>query len=166
MNCQEFRDRLNKQLDARKPVTTDGPLARHAVNCGTCRLDFSIGVQIQSGDQMLKPCGRDRRRVAGFMVGIAAVIGLVCGYGWYAASPDSSVGPSTSSSELAMNQPAVTDGQMPPLDSVTWSEIHPRTWVGRTMPAVRSVQQSVAPVGRSFLKAVVLLTSGSARGTT
>ncbi|TWT71206.1 hypothetical protein [Crateriforma conspicua] len=46
-----------------------------------------------------------------------------------------------------------------------WQQWRPDMWVGQTMPVVRSVRSSVAPVGRSLLKAMALLTSDRAGET-
>ncbi len=46
-----------------------------------------------------------------------------------------------------------------------WQQWRPDMWVGQTMPVVRSVRSSVAPVGRSLLKAMALLASDRAGET-
>lgn len=43
-----------------------------------------------------------------------------------------------------------------------WRSVEPGQWIADTMPTVRTVQQSVAPLGRSFRQAVNLLTFGGA----
>lgn len=40
-----------------------------------------------------------------------------------------------------------------------WRSVQDRDWVGQTMPAVQSVKQGVAPIGRSLLRAVTILTT-------
>ena len=42
-----------------------------------------------------------------------------------------------------------------------WGRLQNRDWIDRTMPAVQSVRDGVAPLGRSFVRAVTILTSGS-----
>jgi hypothetical protein len=41
-----------------------------------------------------------------------------------------------------------------------WASVRERDWMAETMPVVRSVQRGVAPLGRSLLQAVTVLTVG------
>ena len=41
-----------------------------------------------------------------------------------------------------------------------WRSVQDRDWVGQTMPAVRSVREGVAPLGRSLMRAVTILAIG------
>jgi hypothetical protein len=47
-----------------------------------------------------------------------------------------------------------------------WRQVHGRDWFGETMPAVRRVREGVAPLGRSLLQAVTILTIGGGGRTT
>ena len=47
-----------------------------------------------------------------------------------------------------------------------WRRVHGRDWFGETMPVVRSVGEGVAPLGRSLLQAVTILTIGGGDRTT
>jgi hypothetical protein len=40
-----------------------------------------------------------------------------------------------------------------------------RDWVGNTMPTVRTVQEGVAPLGRTLMRAVTILTLGAREQT-
>ena len=59
------------------------------------------------------------------------------------------------------NNTSSTNDVQPSLDALEWwASVRERDWMAETMPAVRSVQQGVAPLGRSLLQAVTVLTVG------
>ena len=62
--------------------------------------------------------------------------------------------PGPRKTELA---PAKDDDMDPAL---WWRSVQDRDWVGQTMPMVKSVQEGVAPIGRSLMRAVTMLTIG------
>jgi hypothetical protein len=41
-----------------------------------------------------------------------------------------------------------------------WQRVGGQEWVDRTVPAMRSVRDGVAPLGRSFIQAVTILAGG------
>jgi len=152
-------------MDHRLPIDTDPALGRHAARCPRCQLDYSVGLQIQAHDVALpaEPSKNRRRRVV--VASVAALLGFfVIGF-WPPGGPDTTPRPAPEAIASADRPGGPTDGPTPS-DLLAWTEIDPSDWVGRTMPAVRSVRRSVAPVGRSFLKAVVLLTSATVGETT
>ena len=46
-----------------------------------------------------------------------------------------------------------------------WNDVQPASWVNQTMPTVRSVKQGVAPIGRTIVRAMTLLTVGGGNPT-
>lgn len=44
--------------------------------------------------------------------------------------------------------------------AIWWQGVRNRDWVGHTMPAIESVQRGVAPLGRTLIRAVTILTTG------
>ena len=51
-----------------------------------------------------------------------------------------------------------TPGELDPV--LWWQSVQDRDWVQETMPTVRSVRQGVAPLGRTLVRAVTILTIG------
>ena len=50
---------------------------------------------------------------------------------------------------------------VPELDPAGWwRSVQDRDWVGQTMPTVQSVKEGVAPLGRTLMRAVTILTIG------
>jgi hypothetical protein len=41
-----------------------------------------------------------------------------------------------------------------------WRDVQDRDWVSQTMPTVRSMQEGVAPLGRTLMRAMTILTTG------
>jgi hypothetical protein len=57
----------------------------------------------------------------------------------------------------------VQTGELDP--ALWWQSVQNRDWVGQTMPAVQSVRDGVAPIGRSLMRAVTILTTGGGEQT-
>jgi len=53
---------------------------------------------------------------------------------------------------------AQATGELDPV--LWWRSVQDRDWVEETMPTVRSVRQGVAPLGRTLVRAVTILTIG------
>lgn len=53
---------------------------------------------------------------------------------------------------------AQATGEVDP--TLWWRRVQDRDWVGQTMPTVRSLREGVAPLGRSLMRAVTILTIG------
>jgi hypothetical protein len=83
---------------------------------------------------------------------------------WYA----SDLGTASVDSDAADVDSAGMDDHQVVLAQVTgeldpagwWRSVQDRDWVSQTMPAVQSVKQGVAPIGRSLMRAVTILTTG------
>lgn len=109
-------------------------------------------------------------RVAMTLAGVAAVLALMLvpigsdlpdGSGQQATSSVSdnvviSVAPVASSDSVAWWRPA--DGK-PWTDGDHWTDA--KQWIDRSMPAVESVREGVAPIGRSLRRAVRILALGN-----
>lgn len=166
MNCDQFGKRMHRSLDNRIPLDGDGELCRHAQSCESCRAQLAAWRQISS----IMPCeqggsrpvpGRKFTAARGVsaMVGLAAAMLLA-----FSVVRDQSGSKSPGVDERGAADPhqtvlAQTGGDLDP--TLWWRSVQDRDWVDRTMPAVRSVQKGVAPLGRSLLRAVTILTTGA-----
>lgn len=181
MNCDEFGERMHQCLDDRLSVDSDRELRRHANACDSCRLQMQAwhqiakiipGSQIESRDTALARLRREKPSILGVMApltacGAAAILVAVTVY-WYGTSLATSdtllvadsnieVVDSVELSEHAMALAQVS-GQLDP--AVWWESVQDRDWIGQTMPTVQSVKEGVAPIGRSLMRAVTILTIG------
>ena len=161
MNCDHFQQRLQIGLDRRLNLAADPELVRHAETCGGCRkkLDAwqSIAVVIEGADRFAaaerEPIGRRSLYPA---LATAALLLITVGF---AGSKFMTVADQVTLSE-STNVSSTGDVQSN-LDALEWwASVRDRDWLAQTMPAVRSVQQGVAPLGRSLLQAVTVLTVG------
>jgi anti-sigma factor RsiW len=173
MNCDQFTERMHRCLDNRMSLEGDGELFRHAQGCDACQAQLDAWRRIAS----IMPCDQGgmsceqvgcrpvshRRsstaKVLAAMVGLAAAMLFVL-----AAVRDHSGSSKPSAAESVAADPgrtaiAQTSGELDP--TAWWQSVHERHWVEQTMPAVRSVQKGVAPLGRSLLRAVTILTTGA-----
>jgi len=168
MNCDEFAQRMHQRLDDRLSLASDGELRRHACQCPSCRAELHAWrriasvMPVSSGDVRPTLIGNRYVRTVSAIAGLAAAIlfALVV------------VGNVEDSRTTAIDSAAVDDHetalaqQTSELDpALWWRDVQDRDWVRQTMPAVRSVQQSVAPIGRSLMRAVTILTVGGREQT-
>tara|TARA_R110002049_G_scaffold2750_8_gene22159 strand:- start:78294 stop:78959 length:666 start_codon:yes stop_codon:yes gene_type:complete len=86
------------------------------------------------------------------------------------SSPLDSSSPSSSMTAAASTVTIATSANDSSIHSTVdaaqwWQDVQQRDWVAQTMPTVRSVREGVAPLGRSILQAVSILTIGSGERT-
>jgi len=184
MNCQQFTDALNECLDRRVSPGCDRRLQRHAEHCGVCRDQLETWGRIetalaprnpspavlaadrcQRGGRGSWPDARGRRRGREFHITFAAAslaAVLVITLAWPdgapraeppAAGPRSLAAASAGADRPLRAGPALVAEQW-------WQRLGGQEWVDRTVPAMRSVRDGVAPLGRSFIQAVAILAGG------
>ena len=179
MNCDQFVSRMDERLDQRLPLEGDHDLARHAHVCSDCRQKLETWAELvavlhspsedpESSESLNRePAVRPGHRIvalAGSMAAVAAtVLAVVMTLDRSGTDlehrPGDAVGQSEAIDESAMAQ---VNGVDP---SQWWQRVQSREWVDRTMPAVRSVQEGVAPIGRSLMRALTILTTSSSEQT-
>ena len=173
MNCADFHERLQRRLDDRVRPETDRDLVRHTQQCEDCRGQLEIWRRVASlmpsDSSHVGPCApsgtRAKRRLGWVVTGLAASI-VLC----FAAIRERGSAPASQSrlqaSIEAPDRPGsptigVSRSLADAADPIGWwEEVQGRDWVSRTMPTVRSMQEGVAPLGRTLMRAVTILTIG------
>lgn len=170
--CQKFADQLQQCADERRSVADNVDLISHARSCPDCQADLDAWMRLetvllQSASQPSLP--RPRRRMASPAWSVAVAVMVVIAAGTYRRMNRSGA---MDGSEVAMAEvwaseeiaasPAFSDRVLvADLDpALWWNDVRNRDWVGQTMPAIESVQQGVAPLGRTLMRAVTILTTG------
>lgn len=172
--CQKFADRLQQCADERRSAAEDAALISHARSCPDCRADLDAWMRLETAllPSTIHPFGvRPRRPLASPAWSVAVAVMVVIAAGTYhringsGAMDGSNVG--VGAAEISANEaialsPAFSDRvQVADLDpALWWNDVRNRDWVGQTMPAIESVQQGVAPLGRTLMRAVTILTTG------
>jgi hypothetical protein len=164
MNCHQFAARLQQTLDDRRRPEADLQLRDHTTHCSDCRRQLQAWQQISGVISRQPESGRRRSPVA---CGLAAAIllAVVLRLSVGGLDGDSSL----SSASLSVSPPSAAEPVVDTTASLIvadtdatnwWRQVHGRDWFGETMPVVRSVREGVAPLGRSLLQAVTILTIG------
>lgn len=157
MNCDEFDDRLQQALDDRASPRSDPDLSRHADRCAACRHQLQAWERIAAVIPVHPRVSRRRSRLVATLAAGILIAVVVRGF--------TSTEPANGTGDLEIETPTdLAAAQVDP--SGWWRQVQDRDWVAQTMPAVRSVREGVAPLGRSLLQAVTLLTTGSGDRTT
>ena len=169
MNCDEFAQLMHERLDHRQPIGADEGLRRHARQCDSCRAQMDAWQQLAK--IMPAPTGEPaavaQHTAASnppyHLIALAAAVLIVIVPFTLRSDPvptiavdtaDSVIVPAPQESDLAH-----IGGDADP--AYWWRSVQNRDWVGQTMPTVRSVQEGVAPIGRSLMRAVTILTTGA-----
>ncbi len=182
MNCEEFGQRMHQCLDDRLPVDSDSQLCRHATQCESCRAQMLAWCQIATimpgraaelGPTELRTSHASKQSIGLIptLSGLAAAMLIAVTSFWYPSDPGSAtvdpgavVGDSSAADidfvgmddhEMVLAQ---ASGELDPAS--WWRNVQDRDWVGQTMPAVQSLKDGVAPIGRSLMRAVTILTIG------
>lgn len=173
MRCSDFLDRLQRQLDDRVNPESDRELMRHARQCPAC--GEQLGAWRQVSQVLSRPSvSLDRVPMVASSRGpvfVRALQGLAVAavLAWLvvpASLPDASNGREESEvPSVAIPLVSQAGGQSQvgaDLDpSRWWNQVQDRSWVSQTMPTVRSVREGVAPLGRTLMRAVTILTIGA-----
>lgn len=122
------------------------------------------------GGRMIALAGAQKWAIA-----IAAVVLIWFRWGPAPTTPPNRVAVA-SANRSAPNQSASMERPSEPLPSSLamtveasaanwWQDVQTRDWVGQTMPAVKSMRDGVAPLGRSLMRAVTILAIGGSERT-
>ncbi|MDG2221616.1 MAG: hypothetical protein P8L85_09560 [Rubripirellula sp.] len=170
MNCDRFDQRMNVLLDNHQSIADDSVLQSHVSDCDSCRQKMMIWQQIDSigSSQQAEssnrglPWSRLSALAAGLLIAVLLSWGFRGGDMVTARVESTALSPQQGSSE-ARRDSAELQQQVNRLDpSRWWESVEPQQWIAQTMPTVRTVQESVAPLSRSFKQAVEILTFGRA----
>lgn len=182
MNCEEFDQSMQLRLDARQSLWTDRALLDHASRCEGC--EFKMRTWSEIDRVMLPPRpltpatdGQRSGRVktpaifARVIVGLAASV-LIVMVMWPHPSRSIVRSPqepllrdvtADSTPAAAVHSTAGMALVAAEMDPATWWRgVQDHDWIGQTMPAVQSLREGVAPLGRSLRRAVTMLTIGGA----
>ena len=166
MRCEEFLEHLHDRLDRRLPLGLDPTLEQHAANCEECwsemRVWLEIGPLLESGHSgragvHITPSSNGYSVLPPMLMAVLAVAILISVVG---------ISPTKSNSKPILRDGSASSGtltqataELDPL--VWWQSVQDRDWVEETMPTVRSVRKGVAPLGRTLVRAVTILTIGA-----
>lgn len=176
MNCNTFHDRLQQSLDSRRCPEADADLVQHAQHCPACRERLEIWQRVAD---LLHPldhpesfsigtgAGRSARHWGAVAAAAACLLIL-----FSALARDRQI-PTTTPALDAVSESDRFKGEREFMASIDlerdpadwWHRVQPGDWVGSTMPTVRTVQEGVAPLGRTLMRAVTILTLGASEQT-
>ena len=182
MNCEHFHQRMHLRLDDRLSLDSDPELIRHAEVCTDCGSQLHAWRSIESvlGPALIGPALTGRSMIGPSMIGPAvnygtsqpakvdrrkvysalAVAGLLFLAVGFVGSKLFDIADQVALSDSTTAPAAPIDIQASLDAAEWWATIRDRDWLAQTMPAVRSVQKGVAPLGRSLIQAVTILTVG------
>ena len=171
MNCDRFDQRMNVLLDEYQSIADDPALQSHVLDCDSCHQKMRIWQQIDSIG-VSQPTEFSNRGLSWSRASAVAAALLVAVFASWSFLGGDMVTARVESPALALQQEAAPtlrdDAEMLQprenrLDpSQWWESVEPQQWIAQTMPTVRTVQESVAPLSRSFKQAVEILTFGRA----
>lgn len=180
MNCDDFSQRMHERLDRRRTLDSDDELWAHGRQCESCRAQMDAWRQIASimpsavelpthdapkGDVLTSGVRRNHSlgKTLSALAGLAAALLIAVFVSW----DDSHTNPTVVADAAAVDQGetvlAQASDEIDP--ALWWRSVQDRDWVGQTMPMVKSVQEGVAPIGRSLMRAVTMLTIGGREQT-
>ena len=182
MRCEDFLRRMHDRLDVRSALDSDEQLWQHAERCSQCRSRLRAWQQVASALNAAAPASSDRpaRRLSASGASLRRPTGSL-GLGWAGLAlaacvlvtlvlqpePPGRKAPvgqtrAVAQAEPARLQPAARPRHAaPPVHpALWWKRMRQREWLDQAMPAVHSVAEAVAPLGRSLLQAVVILAHG------
>ena len=168
MRCEDFHERMHDRLDQRLPLKSDQYLSHHAANCQDCRSEMQIWIELAplvksdsrgstvSTGVSLGSAAKGYRAIPPMLTAVIAVAILIAVVG---ISPTESTSkPIILEESASLDTLAQATGELDPV--VWWRSVQDRDWVEETMPTVRSVRKGVAPLGRTLVRAVTILTIG------
>ena len=170
MRCEEFIEHLHERLDQRLPIGSDRNLKRNAADCEECGSEMRVWLEIapllesdrSGGTEVdIASSSKGYRALPPMLTAALAGAILIAVVG---------ISPTKSNSKPIMSDISASTGTLAQatgeLDPVVWwRSVQDRNWVEETMPTVRSVRQGVAPLGRTLVRAVTILTIGGERRT-
>ncbi len=168
MNCEQFHVRMQAALDVRSEPGDDPQLTAHAASCADCRGQLNTWRLIESAicsEGLASPpstSASSRSAIKQFApVVLAAVAATVLIAVTFLDRNRSQV-----TEPLVFANSSISEQQAADLEDALrvaqwWDSVRRRDWIAQTMPTVRSVQAGVAPLGKSLLQAVTILTVGN-----
>lgn len=168
MKCADFHDRLQELIDQRVDVDSDQLIGEHAAECAQCcdrmiawRRIHSVVSPKVTRPKVTAPSVNRRSKWIAYATVAAALLFTV---GWQFAKSDTDPSKTTIVAQQPSNADAATDRDIESLlaqsEAADWWAAEGGDWVAQTMPAVRNVRKGMAPLGRSLLQAVTILTIG------
>lgn len=167
MNCEHFQQRMQSRLDDRSALDDDPQMIEHSLECVDCyaqlnvwrSIELAIGSPVVDQTSIQPSTNRNR---AGIMAAVAA--SALIALSFVGRDRSEVVAPLVLAPLVSAN---TTQPRTEEIDLVTtlqaiqwWETVRKTDWIGRTIPAVRSVQDGVAPLGLSLIQAVTILTMG------
>jgi len=166
MNCDDFLERLQHRLDHRQPIDQDQPLQHHATHCDLCRGQLFAWQQISQimPTAMAEPI-ENRAPLLRRLALSATMIAAAVMFAFFVITSDSersAVG-SVSVRFDRIETAETLVARDSTVDASQWiRSVRERQWIDETMPTVYSFREGVAPIGRSLIRAVTILTTSSA----
>ena len=173
MNCDDFLFRMQECIDDRLPFESDLQLQEHAQQCESCRSQWTAWLQISAVVSPANveeatldiPSFSPRPRLGnsfvrvGVGLAVAALIMIVV-VGSRQGELDSAGDPLLQPSSSVTGMSPMIEPEPPADPAVWWQDVQQRDWLATTIPTVRRVRDGVAPLGRSIIQAVAILTVG------
>ncbi len=185
MNCDEFDQRMQQLIDARTALADDEQLTAHANGCPDCgermywwgQIDSVVPTAVQSPDPSFagdrfadagfagaSSIGADvssarRKNLFAWSMFAAVAAGLLVAFVLGSSRHEANRTP------VAKQLPTSVDQHIDVDPARWWRDVQDRDWISQTMPAVQSVRDGVAPLGRSIKHAVAILTTGGGEQT-
>jgi hypothetical protein len=175
VNCNTFHDRLQQCLDSRRRPEADADLVQHAEHCSLCRERLEVWHRVA---ELMLSCdhpessstGGGKRTARHFGAVAAAAACLVMLFSTFVRDRQL---PTASPALDAVSKSDRFEGTTEFIASIDlegdpakwWHRVQRSDWVGGTMPTVRTVQEGVAPLGRTLMRAVTILTLGAREQT-
>lgn len=164
MNCSEFEQRMQDLIDQSVWLSDDAQLCSHAKWCDHCHQQMELWQQIESvlidtAEPPVELTKTAPHRVATWS--ILAAVAAVMLFAFFLSLPKQErvvAKTNVHSVEIEQRQAAVDP-------ALWWRSVQDQDWIGQTMPAVHSVRDGVAPLGRSLLQAVAILTTSRGANT-
>lgn len=190
MNCQQFDRRMQREIDRRGSPAANRLLRRHAENCEPCRRRLALWAEIEtvlsepspkvapvakagpvSLPSLVDGVSRGNRSrpdvVSGRAVAMAIAAVLLAAAWFRTDTPETKLAESPRADEVTSEiSPPVRSDLVFTAGAPVWAGDHwvrdlaDARWIDQTMPAVRSVRDGVAPLGRSFLQVFSILSQG------
>lgn len=164
MNCEHFQKRIQHRLDDRLALDDDLEMIEHANGCESCLahlqawrsiemvIDAASAARPEHPSLTLEPVFY---RIAAIAASALITFSLITWNRSETAGQFVSINQATVSTELeSINVDSAVDALK------WWQTVSQGEWLAQTMPTVRSVQEGVAPLGRSLMQLVTILTVG------
>lgn len=145
---------MQQLIDEGSTLPNDAVLSSHTQRCSECRERMEVWNQIETvlgqSSPPAQPASQNRLALYSAIVALAAAVLIA----FFVSLPnDERVSQNVATESVLQHDDAAID------PAIWWQTVQDRDWIGETMPAVNSVRDGVAPLGRSILQAVAILTT-------